>query len=419
MKTKYFTVISVILIALAAGCTSVPSITPDEVSNASAERELMDKLGIEFFSPSSFPTLYFNGDEVREGMLKLINRASEYIVINSFLILNDRYGNIILNALKEKHDQGVKVYVMSDSSSRFLGVESGFSYMKRNGIPYAEYNPIRLWKIIPPVKIPKMRYRDHRKYFVVDGKYVLLGGCNIMNASLEPREEKGHTDGMVLIESPDVAKQLLVSFVENWNRFSHYRINTGLFPVSSEIPRETSVVLFNQDTFDKEPVMEFMVNRLFASAEKEVWIIQPYTFITDEIISYIKDMSGRSVNVNIVLSETANHVKFHDASYYGIKDLIEAGAAVWIYSYKGSPLHLKAYVIDDRFFSIGSSNFNRRSFKLSAEANLLFADRKSFGILIRSLTEIKKHLRRVDLKEAEKYRSLNYKKWFLIMQNAG
>jgi cardiolipin synthase len=352
-------------------------------------------------------------------MLGLIDKAENYIIINTFLILNDSSGNIILEALRKKHNSGVAVYVMADSSSRFLEGESGFSYMDRNLIPFAEYNAIRPWKLFPPINFIKLRFRDHRKYWIVDGKYVLLGGSNIMNSSLQSQDTGGHTDGMALIESPEVAEQLIFSFINNWNEYSSSDIRSADFNIPETAQMDTTVVLFNQEVKDKKPVIEFMVNRLFAAAEKEVWIIQPYTFINDKIIFYVEEMEKRGIEVNIVLSRVANHEKYHYASFYGIKDLIDVGADVWIYDYKESPLHFKAYIIDDRFFSIGSSNFNKRSMELSAEVNILFSDRKSFDILYRSLDEIKRNLRKVTSEEAMEYRSLEYKRWHLIMQNAG
>lgn len=408
-----------IIIIIVSGCATESRIALDNSSDYLIEQEFIKEFGIQFSSSSSLPELYFYGEEVKSGMLELIDKAENYIIINTFLILNDSSGNLILEALRKKHNSGVAVYVMADSSSRILAGESGFGYMDRNSIPFAEYNAIRPWKFFPPINFIKLRYRDHRKYWIVDGKYVLLGGSNIMNSSLQSQDIGGHTDGMVLIESPDVAEQLLFSFIENWNEFSFSNLRLDNFIIPEITGLETSTVLFNQEAFDKDPVIEFMINRLFEAAEKEVWIIQPYTFINDKIKYYVEEMENRGVEVHIVLSRVANHDKYHYASFYGIKDFLEVGADVWIYSYKESPLHFKAYVIDDRFFSIGSSNLNKRSLELSSEVNLLFSDRKSFDILYRSIDEIKRNLRKVTSEEAENYRSLEYKRWYLLMQNAG
>ncbi len=416
MLQKYIQVLTLISILVASGCTTGKTISFNGAEDLAAVKKYAKKYDIKPPYASSYPKLYFKGDEVRNGMIDLINRAEKYIVINTYLIINDEYGNIILEALRKKYEEGVNIYVMADSSSHFMGEESGFIYLHKHNIPFVEYNPIRLRKLLTPVKL---LYRDHRKYWVVDGKYVLIGGCNIINTSLQPVEERGNTDGMVLIESPGVANQLINSFIDNWNKYSPYDIKSDYFTIPETEKWETNVVLFNQEASENKPVIDFMINSIFDTAENEVWIIQPYTFVDEKIISYVEEMETRGVEVFIVLSLLVNHEKYHYASFYGIKDLIDAGADVWIYSNESSPLHYKAFVIDDKLFSIGSANFNNRSIKLSDEANLLFYDRKSFYILARSLAEIRKELRRVDAEEAAEYKRWDYIRWHRIMKIAG
>jgi len=419
MKSRSTAIFFILFLLLSSSCSTGSNINLGPEVDARRVRELIDEFGIETYSSSSWPELYLNGKEINRGMLDLIDKAEKYIVIDTFLIVNDEYGKVILETLAEKSAEGVAVYVMADSSSVFLGKESGFSYLEEQGIPWTEYNPIRPWNLLPVIKAYELFYRDHRKYWVVDGRYVLLGGSNIIDTSLKPVDQGGNTDAMVLIESKEVAEQLLESFIQNWNKYSEYPFDVDNFESIRNTPAETAVALFNQEAKDKQPVIELMVNRLFALAEHEVWLIQPYTFVNDQMLAYIEELKTRGIKVHIVLSGTANHEKFYYASYYGIKDLIEAGAEVWIYSYKESPLHLKAFVIDDKYFSIGSANFNKRSFKLSAEANLIFSDPKSFEVLSRSLDKIKKNIRKVSPAEAEEYRGIEYKRWHLIMQNTG
>ena len=416
MKQKYILpVIIILLLALIPSCsTSEKAVPLNEDSDLKITKKYAREYGLQPPFASSYPRLFFKGEEVRNGMLELISRAEDYIILNTYLILNDEYGNIILEALKEKYEAGVNVYVIADSSSHFVGKESAFIYLHKHNIPFVEYNPIRFRKFLDPVKLI---FRDHWKYWIIDGKYVLIGGCNIMNTSLQPGSERGNTDGMVFVESPGAAEQLLDSFIKNWNKYSPYDIRKEYFKLPETEKFETNIILFNQDTSEKKPVMEFMVNRMFGYAEKEVWIIQPYTFVDEKILAYIREMEDRGVEVFIVLSELVNHEKYHYASFYGIKEIIDAGADVYIY--ENSPLHYKAFIIDNRFFSIGSANFNKRSLELSDEANILFYDKKSFYIMNRSLDEIRKNLRHVTYEEALRYKSREYRWWHRMMKYTG
>ncbi len=414
-KTHFFILRLIILSLIITGCTtSEKSVPLDGQSDFKIVKKYAAEYGVNPPYASSFPKLYFKGNEVRKGMLELIKKADNYIIVNTYLTLNDEYGHVILEALRKKYEEGVSVYVMADSSSHFMGEESAFIYLHRHHIPFTEYNPIRFRKFIDPVNL---LFRDHRKYWIIDGKYVLLGGCNIMNTSLQPSRERGNTDGMVLVESPGAAEELLDSFIKNWNRYSPYDIRKDYFKIPETTVFETNIVLFNQETSEKKPLMEFMVNRMFQYAEKEVWIIQPYTFIDDKILTYVREMEDRGVEVFIVLSELVNAEKYHYASFYGIKDLIDIGADVFIY--ENSPLHFKAFIIDDKLFSIGSANFNKRSLELSDEANIMFYDKKSFYILNRSLKEIRKSLRHVSYEEALLYKTAEYRWWHRMMKYTG
>ena len=414
-KTQIFITAAVFSLFIFTACsTSEKAVPLDYSSPMKTTKKYAAKYGLEPPFASSFPTLYFKGEEVRKGMLELIEKAEDYIIVDTYLTLNDEYGHTVLEALRKKYEEGVSVYVMADSSSHFMGKESGFIYLHRYHIPFVEYNPIRFIRFIDPVNL---LFRDHRKYWIVDGKYVLLGGCNIINTSLQPTSERGNTDGMVLVESPGAAEQLLDSFIVNWNKYSPYDIKKSYFKIPDTKVFETNIILFNQDTSNKKPVMEFMVNRMFRYAEKEVWIIQPYTFIDEKILLYVEELSERGVKANIVLSELVNHEKYHFASFYGIKDLMDAGADVYIY--ENSPLHFKAFIIDEKMFSIGSANFNKRSLELSDEANIMFYDETSFNVMKRSLDEIKKNIRQVTYEEALEYRSAEYRWYHRLMKYTG
>ena len=367
---------------------------------------------------SSYPVFDFNGDEVRNRMLSLIENARDYILINSYLLMYDDYGSVILDAILEKHNAGVKTYIIADSSNNFVPGESGFSFLRKNLIPFAEYNPIRLHTLFSGQSVI---YRDHRKFWVIDGKYIYIGGCNIINSSLKPADEGGNIDGMVLFESQETAALLIDAFTGTWNNFSDQKLDSKMFRVPEQKIFDTKVLLINQEINNNSQRITDMLSGLFSAAREEVWIIQPYTFVNSDIIKSVRKMEKKGVSVNIILSEYSTSSKYYYASFYGIKDLINAGADVWIYSppLLSSPLHIKAFFIDNNWVSIGSANFNQRSFRYSDEANIIFHDPSSFNEIAKSLYKIKKTCWKIDLNEAKRYRTYQYRNWNRLMQIAG
>lgn len=357
--------------------------------------------------PSLIPEFFDTGPAIKSKMLKLIEEATDYILIDSYLVVIDSVTMEVMEALKEKHRSGVRIYVLADSSSRFMPPgKSGDKYLEAAGIPWAEYNPIRPYKL---VVAPVMLLRDHRKFWIVDGRVLFLGGANILAASLNPPELGGNLDFMVAIESAQAIEQMIGSFVTEWNESSDEKLHVESFRVRANRNPESELWLFDQNTlFGRENTISKMNASLFALARKEVWLIQPYAFVDSNLIRQIKTMAARGVEVNLMLSGSVHAPRFHYASFYGIKDVIDAGGKVWVFRPANGFLHAKGIVIDGRWASIGSANLNHRSYYLSKEANVVFDDPRSVAKIVEILEDLKANCRPIELRESKLYRRGKY-----------
>jgi len=356
--------------------------------------------------PSSIPEIFDTGPQIKIKMLELIESAEDYILIDSFLLTTDATSRPVMEALERKHRAGVRIFVVGDSSSRYTGREAGFRFLEDAGIPCVEYNPMRVYKLlVAPVMLP----RDHRKFWVIDGKVLFLGGANIIATSLDPLEAGGNHDLMAAVESPEAIAKMVRSFVAVWNASSPQKLDPGSFPVSAGKEAETALWLYDQNNPGKgdRAILE-MMDSLFAIAREEVWLVQPYTFVTPGLLKRIRSLTARGVAVNLVLSGRFQAPRFRYASYYGIRDTLQAGGKVWIYEAGAGVLHAKAFVVDARCISLGSSNLNYRSYRLSKEANLVFDDPKSARALLPVLEKLKAKCRPVDHEEAGRYRTPKY-----------
>ena len=158
---------------------------------------------------------------------------------------------------------------------------------------------------------------------------------------------------------------------------------------------------------------------LFASARRSIWLVEPYAFVNSGILSHIRAMTDRGVEVNIILSTQVRSPRFRYAAFYGIKDLTEAGARVWIFDSKISPLHYKCALVDDEIAYVGSANLNFRSYFLSKELNVVFEDAASVKGVRDVIDSVRKDCREATPEDARKYRSIPFLTWWLIMQAAG
>jgi cardiolipin synthase len=367
---------------------------------------------------SSLPEFFVTGPRIRRKMLELIEGASDYILIDSFLTVTDPITLELMEALKRKHASGVRVHVLADSSSRYMhpGTD-GCRYLEKHGISVAEYNPMRIYKLIVA---PVMLRRDHRKFWIVDGKVLFLGGANILATSLTHPREGGNHDLMVAVESAEAVARMIDSFVHTWNHSSRETLRAADFAVRTDPAAETRLWLFDQNRErQRDGTIEPMVAGLFAAAEEEIWLIQPYTFVTEEFLGQLRELSRRGVEVNVMLSSDVHASRFHYASFYGIEDIQKAGGKVWVYKAGMGALHAKIIIVDDRWASVGSANLNKRSYQLSSETNVVFEDPRSVWEVVQTLETLRKDCRLVTPEESRGYRSPEYLLAWLWMQWAG
>jgi cardiolipin synthase A/B len=214
------------------------------------------------------------------------------------------------------------------------------------------------------------------------------------------------------------------SFVETWNECKDVEpLDAGDFAVPAGRAAPGGGVpfwLFNQDLLaGRAETTEEMFDGLFASAEESICLIQPYTFVNPHILSRMREMHDRGVEVNVILSDQARAPRFRYASHFGIRDMLRAGAKVWIYESDVTPLHYKCALVDDRLSYVGSSNLNLRSYRLSRELNAVFRDPASAAEIRRVVDSVLAGSQPVGEDEARRYRSPRHFSWWFVMQFAG
>ncbi|MQY77206.1 MAG: hypothetical protein GH155_06200 [Spirochaeta sp.] len=410
-KGRLFLLASVMLIlTVFTGCAGGKNLIRDRDRFSSFDQYLTQKAEIPCYS-SSRPQFYFTGDAITDRLVELIDSARDYILIDSYLAFEDKMGLYIFEKLKEKISRGVRIYVITDSSSFYITDRAGIPCLCRLGIPCAEYNPIRGRRF--PL-ITNFLERDHRKFWIFDGQVVLLGGANINSHSLMPPELNGHFDIMVEFQSKDAVTDLVCSFVATWNIYSLSQLKSEDFMVQQNIPSDCSLWLINQGPGSRLLIRD-MIDGLFSFAEEEVWLFQSYTITSPSLIRQIRHLSEKGVKVNIILSRNQVYDKFKKASFYGIKDVLSAGGTVYIFDSPTSLLHAKVFAVDGRWISVGSANLNFRSKYLARELNVMFRDDQVSDLFARQLDQVLANSRKIDETEAMEYRTItDFWKWVLL-----
>jgi cardiolipin synthase A/B len=259
-----------------------------------------------------------------------------------------------------------------------------FAAMEEKGVRVLEFNPVKR-----PTRKSSLNHRDHRKLLVVDGRVAFVGGINIddvysstsasapfrsSGADEKKADEKkiGWRDMHVRIEGP-VVREFQKLFLQQWEKqdaepLPERRYLPELKPAGGDLVRALA------DSADDEysQVYQTLLSAV-AHAQKTVHITVAYFIPDEQIVGVLRDAARRGVDVALVLpGETDFWAVFH-AGRGHYSDLLDAG--VKIYERQGALLHSKTEVIDGVWSSIGSANWDPRSFVHNDELNAVVLSR--------------------------------------------
>lgn len=139
-------------------------------------------------------------------------------------------------------------------------------------------------------------------------------------------------------------------------------------------PHEVAIVGSSPDGMLSR--MYLAISAAMAYSRQSIWLTTAYFSPDPSTIIALKAAAKRGIDVRLLLPGfTDSFLAFHAGrSHY--EELLEAG--VKIYEQRDVLLHAKTLVIDGVWSTIGSSNFDWRSFCHNDEVNALFLGR-DFG----------------------------------------
>jgi len=409
-------VVALALLA-ASGCASYGKLERYREAYPDAAA-FFESRGVPSFGASE-PALYMDGGAWYERAMELIAGAEDYILISSFLITDIDRQEAIFDALAERMADGVRVYMIVDSASYYRTypmdaepIPASTPLARALGIPLIEYNPIRGRRIFTLLGLLD---RDHRKFWVVDGRTVVTGGQNVDYDSLRDVGSGGCVDAMIEYDSPGAAAFLRDSFVRTWNAYSLDRLDPGDFAAEGD-RGEYRISIVDQGL--RSPgLVTGMFDGFAAFASEELWLVQCYAYLTPSLLDKVRFAVDRGVRVKVVLSREHVTARALYGSYYGMLDLIDAGASVYLYeSDVGSLLHFKLILADGKLASVGSANYNLRSQTTSRELSFVVSDPESLAMIRSELDALLASCRPVRREEARRYRGLPYLMQNLLMQ---
>ncbi|MDN5340053.1 MAG: cardiolipin synthase [Euryarchaeota archaeon] len=321
--------------------------------------------------------VYTRGEDKFDALFAAIREARHTVHLEYFVVNDDELGRAVVRALAAKAREGVEVRLLFDAMGSRAGGGSrkAFSKLEEAGGQIGVFFP----------SVYRINYRNHRKIAVIDGEVGFIGGFNIGNEYLGKGPLGRWRDTAVRITGGAV-RMLQLRFFLDW----HFVTGEYPGPVTCCIPEGSApgttpvqIVSGGPDT-RWSPIKEGYL-KLINSARESIYIQTPY-FIPDESVADALRLAALSgVDVRIMIPCKPDHPFVYWATLSFIGDLLDAG--VRAYTYDDGFLHAKTIVVDGKAGSVGSANWDVRSFRLNFEANAFFYDAAVGAELVRAFEE--------------------------------
>jgi cardiolipin synthase A/B len=342
--------------------------------------------------PGNRVTALCNGDEIFPAMLEAIRAAAKTICFETFIYWSGSIGREFAEALSERAGAGVKVHVMLDWVGSNRIDESLVAMMADAGVEVVRYHPLRWYNV------GRLNNRTHRKLLIVDGRVGFTGGVGIADNWLGHAQDPEHwRDSHYRLEGPAVA-HMQAAFMDNWMETRGEVLHgEDYFPALERVGGHPAQ-LFRSSADDGSESVRLMYLLTIASAEHSVRLANSY-FVPDSLaVRTLVEARRRGARVEIIVP--GRHIDqkvVRRASRALWGPLLEAGIA--IYEYQPTMYHVKVAVVDEVWTSVGSTNFDNRSFRLNDEANLNVFDAAFAQAQARMFEEDKRQARRITLEE--------------------
>ena len=307
-----------------------------------------------------------DGNATFDSIITGIERAEDHVLIQFYIVRDDGLGKRLKDAMIAAARRGVRVYFLFDEIGSIGLPEQYLADLREAGVEASKFNTTQGRR-----NRFQLNFRNHRKTVVVDGLETWVGGHNVGDEYLGLDPEIGPwRDTHVHIVGPS-ALQAQADFVVDWNWATDNLLELSWTPQPAADADVMAMVLPLSPTDRVEKAQLFFVHALNLARER-IWIATPY-FVPDPAITTALRLAALSgVDVRVIVPEKSDNPVVDLATLWHIERLDRVG--IKFYRYNEGFMHQKVFLIDDAVATVGSTNFDNRSFRLQFEVNALIYD---------------------------------------------
>lgn len=320
-------------------------------------------------------TVFHDGNAKFDALIEDIRGAQDHVHLLYYIFRADNLGLRIIDALTERAKAGVEVRLCFDAlGGKTVKKKHIKALLDAGGEVYPFF----------PNKIPlinfRINYRTHRKMAVIDGHIGWVGGFNVGDEYLGTNPKFGYwrDTHLRIVGSavPSIQKRLLM----DWNTTCPLERRVPwaerYFPETEQGdghgPGTVAIQIASSGPDSAWERIKFGYINMIGTATKSIFIQTPYFMPDAALMDALKIAARSGIDVRMMIPDKPDHLLVYPATLAFCDELVECGAKIFIY--RGGFMHAKTIVVDEVVASVGTANFDNRSFRLNFEVNAFTYD---------------------------------------------
>ncbi len=309
-----------------------------------------------------------NGDGFFPPLMRDIAAARESIHLESYIWYDSSISRQIAKLLAIKAREGVEVRVLVDASGGRQLKGDVREMLEAAGARVAHFHPLRF------SNLGRINNRDHRKLVILDGRVAYISGHGFADEWTGNGQDMKHWRDTGFRVAGPVVNRLQACFSENWiEETGEIPAGDKYFPKIAPAGPTAAHVAYTSPTHSVSSV-QILYYLAIKSARREIIIQNPYLLPDREAIEALAEAVKRGVDVKVMVpsDDATDSPVVQHASHHHFGTMLKRGVKIW--EYEKTLLHQKVIVVDGIWSSVGSTNFDDRSFQLNDEVNIGIVD---------------------------------------------
>ncbi|MBO0591553.1 cardiolipin synthase [Cellulophaga sp. E16_2] len=325
-------------------------------------------------------TILNDGEETFDAIFEAIKKAKYFVHLQYYIFEEGELSERFYELFKTKIKEGVEVRLIYDSVGSFSFRGKTIKRFKDIGVEAYPMMPLRFGSLLFT-----LNYRNHRKIIIIDGSLGFTGGVNVSDKYIKKSSPLGiWNDLHVRLEGP-VVNSLHRVFIKDYHFASSKEmlINEKYLPNLEPIGESTVQIVASGPDSRQPAVMQQYIS-MINSATKSIYIANPYFIPGTTVLQAIKIAALSGIQVSLLIPNKSDSLMAKYSMFSRFEELLAIGVNIYL---REDFSHSKVILIDNEVASVGSGNFDYRSFEHNFEANAVIYDKEITEAICKEFTE--------------------------------